>query len=110
MTNLTPTSKTDITTRTSIVVHELHRQLCALMGDTQDEREEALLGIILGTAMFCDSEIGPFRTQRLFQQAETIVLQTDANVTDVVARKAIPDLKEFGQHLQCFAELALRNP
>ena len=110
MTRIAPTSKTDITARTSIVVHELHRQLCAVMGDTEKEREEALLGIILGTAMFCDAQIGPFRTQRLLQQAETIVLQTDANVNDVVARKAIPDLKAFGQHLQCFAELALKNP
>jgi hypothetical protein len=96
-------TKTDMLERTAIVtytlLHELHRILAEL-----HKPDEISLGIILGTAMFCDDKVGPFRARRLLQQAPDIVLKADAHVTDQQISGLAPVLQAFGEHLQALAD------
>jgi hypothetical protein len=62
--------------------------------------DDVTLGIILGTALFCDETAGPFRARKLMREAPGIVLKSDAHVTDEEAAQAAPVLPAFGRHLQ----------
>ncbi len=95
-------AQTDTLERTAIVIYALLRELHAVVADPRSP-DDVTLGIILGTAMFCDDKVGPFRTRHLMQQAPDIVLKTDAHVTDAEALRAASVLKAFGCHLQALA-------
>lgn len=92
-------TETDTLERTAIVVCALLRELHAVVADPLAP-DDVTLGILLGTAMYCDETIGPFRAQRLMQHAPHIVLRTDAHVTEVETRHLAPVLRAFGIHLQ----------
>ena len=84
---------------TSIVTYallqELHRAL-----STPHDADDVVLGIIMGTAMFCDETIGPFRSRRLMREAPDIVLKSDAHVTDEAAALATPILHALCRHME----------
>ena len=91
-------SQTDMLERTAIVAYTLLQELHHLLADPSN-RDEVTLGIILGTAMFCDEKVGPFRARRLMQNAPDIVLKEDAHVTDEAAALCAPVLQSFCKHL-----------
>jgi len=92
----------DTTERAAVVVYmlldEFHRTLT-----TPKTEDEITLGIVLGTAMYCDEKVGPFRAQRLMEHAPGIVLKTDAYVPDTLAARFAPVLQALGEHLQSLA-------
>lgn len=92
----------DALERTAIVVYSLLRELHQVLADPGSP-DDITLGIILGTAMFCDDKVGPFRSQRLLRQAPEVVLSTDAHVTDTQAQGVAAVLHAFGGHLQTLA-------
>jgi hypothetical protein len=79
---------------TCTLLQELHR----VLADPNDP-DEVTRGIILGTAMFCDETVGPFRAKRLMQAAPDVVLREDVYVTDDMAPLSSPVLEAFGKHL-----------
>jgi len=79
---------------TCTLLQELHRVLAG-----PDDPDEVTRGIILGTAMFCDETVGPFRAKRLMQAAPDVVLREDAYVTDDMAPLSSSVLEAFGKHL-----------
>jgi len=89
----------DTVERTAIVTHTLLQELHRVLADPAVP-DDVTLGIILGTAMFCDEMVGPFRAQRLMQQAPHIVLKSDAHVTAEQASRVARVLHAFGLHLQ----------
>ena len=91
-------SQTDTLERTAIVAYTLLTELHHALVDP-DGLDEVTLGIILGTAMFCDEKVGPFRAKRLMQNAPDIVLREDAHVTDDAAARYAPVLQAFCEHL-----------
>ena len=91
-------SQTDTLERTAIVAYTLLTELHHALVDP-DGLDEVTLGIILGTAMFCDEKIGPFRARRLMRNAPDIVLREDAHVTDDAAALCAPVLRAFCEHL-----------
>jgi len=91
-------AQTDVTERTAIVTYTLLRELQRLVAGPPAS-DDVTLGIILGTAMFCDDQIGPFRAQRLLQQAPGIVLKTDAHVSEAQITGVLPVLQALGDHL-----------
>ncbi|HYD69001.1 hypothetical protein [Azospirillum sp.] len=93
----------DTLERTAIVVHTLLQELHRVLADPHSP-DDITLGIVLGTAMFCDEAVGPFRAQRLMQQAPHIVLKSDAHVTDAQARCFASVLRAFGAHLHTLAD------
>ncbi len=88
--------------RTAVVIYALLRELHSVVADPRSP-DDVTLGIILGTAMFCDDKVGPFRTRHLMEHAPHIVLKTDAHVTDAEARCVASVLQAFGFHLQTLA-------
>jgi hypothetical protein len=96
-------SQTDTLERTAIVAYtlltELHHALVDPDNPDPGSSDEVTLGIILGTAMFCDEKVGPFRAKRLMQNAPDIVLREDAHVTDDGAALCVPVLQAFCKHL-----------
>src|SRR3954451_20178964 len=92
-------SQTDTLERTAIVVNTLIKELHRVLADPC-KPDDVTLGIILGTAMFCDETVGPFRAGKLMREAPDIVLKSDAHVTDEAAVLAAPVLRAFGKHLQ----------
>jgi hypothetical protein len=92
-------SHTAMLEHTSIVTYallqELHRALAA-----PHDADDVVLGIIMGTAMFCDETIGPFRSRRLMREAPDIVLKSDAHVTDEAAALATPILRALCRHME----------
>jgi hypothetical protein len=92
-------SHTAMLEHTSIVTYallqELHRALAA-----PHDADDVVLGIIMGTAMFCDETIGPFRSKRLMREAPDIVLKADAHVTDEAAALATPILRALCRHME----------
>ena len=91
-------SQTVTLERTAIVAYTLLTELHHALVDP-DGLDEVTLGIVLGTAMFCDEKVGPFRARRLMQSAPDIVLKEDAHVTDDAAARCAPVLRAFGKHL-----------
>src|SRR5687767_3069115 len=91
-------SQTDTLERTAIVAYTLLMELHRVLVDP-DDSDEVTLGVILGTAMFCDEKIGPFRAKKLMQNAPDIVLREDAHVTDDAAARCAPVLRAFCKHL-----------
>jgi hypothetical protein len=91
-------SQTDTLERTAIVAYTLLTELHHALADP-DGLDEVTLGIILGTAMFCDEQVGPFRARKLMRSAPDIVLREDAHVTDDAAARCAPVLQAFGRHL-----------
>ncbi|PWC41144.1 hypothetical protein [Azospirillum sp. TSO22-1] len=92
-------AETDTLERTAVIVCALLRELHAVVADPLAP-DDVTLGILLGVAMHCDDAVGPFRAQRLMQQAPHIVLKTDAHVTGAETRRVAPVLRAFGIHLQ----------
>ena len=92
----------DALERAAVVVHSLLRELHHALADPASP-DDITLGIILGTAMFCDDTVGPFRARRLMQSAPHVVLKTDAHVTDAQALRFASVLRAFGEHLQTLA-------
>jgi hypothetical protein len=92
-------SQTATLEHTSIVTYSLLRELHHALAHPHDA-DDAVLGIIMGTAMFCDETIGPFRTARLMREAPGIVLKADAHVTDEAAALAAPILRAFCRHME----------
>jgi len=96
-------SRTDTLERTAIVAYtlltELHHALVDPDNPDPGSSDEVTLGIILGTAMFCDEKVGPFRAKRLMQNAPDIVLREDAYVTDDAAARCAPVVQAFCEHL-----------
>lgn len=89
----------DTVERTAVVTYALLQELHSVLADPCVP-DEISLGIILGTAMYCDEKVGPFRAQRLMQQAPHIALKSDAHVTEAQARQFASVLRAFGAHLQ----------
>jgi hypothetical protein len=89
----------DTLERTAIVAYALLQELHRVLADPCAP-DEITLGILLGTAMYCDDKVGPFRAQRLMQQAPHIVLKSDAHVTDAQVSPLASVLRAFGAHLQ----------
>ena len=96
-------TKPDMLERTAIVTYTLLHELHRILAEPR-KPDEISLGIILGTAMFCDDKVGPFRARRLLQQAPEIVLKADAHVTDQQISRLAPVLQAFGEHLQALAD------
>ncbi len=97
MTDTTAKTDTDTIERTAIVTYQLLRLLQEALA--AEDKGDIVRGIIMGTAMFSDNEIGPFRTGKLMRLAPDIVLRKDAHVTDALAAKFQPVLRAFGEHL-----------
>ena len=95
-------AQNDTLERTAIVAYTLMQELHRVLADPETP-DDISLGIVLGTAMFCDDKVGPFRTQRLLRQAPDIVLEFDAHVTDAQATQFAPVLQAFGEYLQQLA-------
>src|SRR4051794_40798134 len=91
-------SQTVTLERTAIVAYTLLTELHHALVDPND-LDEVTLGIVLGTAMFCDEQVGPFRAKRLMQNAPDIVLREDAHVTDDAAARCAPVVQAFCEHL-----------
>jgi len=91
-------SQTDTLERTAIISYTLLQELHNVLADPGIP-DEITLGIIMGTAIFCDEKIGPFRAKKLLQEAPDIVLRSDAYVTDDASALFAPVLRAFGQHL-----------
>ena len=91
-------NRTDTLERTAIVAYTLLQELHHVLADPHTP-DEVTLGIILGTAMFCDEKVGPFRAKRLMQEAPDIVLKSDAYVKDETAALFAPVLRAFSKHL-----------
>src|SRR4051812_36349500 len=91
-------SQTCTLERAAIVACALLQELHHVLADPRDP-DEVTLGIILGTAMFCDEKVGPFRAKRLMQEAPDVVLREDAFVADDMAPLFAPILRDFGKHL-----------
>ena len=87
-------TKTDMLERTAIVTYTLLHELHRILAEPR-KPDEISLGIILGTAMFCDDKVGPFRARRLLQQAPEIVLKADAHVTDQQISRLAPSCKHL---------------
>jgi hypothetical protein len=88
--------------RAAIVTCTLLQELHRVIADPCDP-DEITRGIILGTAMFCDETVGPFRAKRLMQAAPDVVLREDVYVTDDMAPLSTPVLEAFGKHLLALA-------
>jgi len=99
----------DTVERTAIVTYALLQELHRVLAEPR-KPDDIILGIILGTAMFCDDKVGPFRAQRLMQQAPQIVLKTDAHVTDSQALQVASVLRALGAHLQTLESHASPAP
>src|SRR5688572_23302640 len=93
---------TDTTERAAIVVYILLDEFQRILSTPKTD-DDITLGIVLGTAMFCDEKVGPFRAQRLMEHAPGIVLKTDAHVPDTLAARFAPVLQALGEHLQSLA-------
>ena len=91
-------SQTDTLERTAIVVNTLIKELHRVLADP-GKPDDVTLGIILGTAMFCDEMVGPFRARKIMREAPDIVLRSDAYVTDDAAALFAPVLRAFSKHL-----------
>jgi hypothetical protein len=91
-------SQTDTLERTAIVAYSLLTELHHALIDP-GAPDEVTLGIILGTAMFCDEKVGPFRARKLMRNAPDIVLREDAHVTEDAAIRFAPVLQAFCRHL-----------
>ena len=91
-------SQTETLERTAIVAYSLLTELHHALIDPGDP-DEVTLGIILGTAMFCDEKVGPFRARKLMRNAPDIVLREDAHVTEDAAIRFAPVLQAFCRHL-----------
>jgi len=91
-------NQTDTLERTAIVAYTLLQELHHVLADPHTP-DEVTLGIILGTAMFCDEKVGPFRAKKLMQEAPDIVLRSDAYVKDETAALFAPVLRAFSKHL-----------
>jgi hypothetical protein len=91
-------SQTDTLERTAIVAYTLLTELHRALADP-DDLDDVTLGIILGTAMFCDEKVGPFRARKIMRSAPDIVLKEDAHVTDDAAASCAPVLRAFCKHL-----------
>jgi hypothetical protein len=89
--------QTNTLEHSAIVTYTLLMELHHALVDPGDH-DEVTLGIILGTAMFCDEKVGPFRAKRLMQNAPDIVLREDAHVTDEAAVRCVPVLQAFCKH------------
>src|SRR4051795_4918463 len=85
--------------RTAILAYVLLQEVHRILADPC-KPDDVTLGIILGTAMFCDETVGPFRAGKLMREAPGIVLKSDAYVSDEEAAQATPVLRAFGRHLQ----------
>jgi hypothetical protein len=85
--------------RTAILAYVLLQEVHRILADPC-KPDDVTLGTILGTAMFCDETVGPFRAGKLMREAPDIVLRSDAHVTDEAAVLAAPVLRAFGKHLQ----------
>jgi hypothetical protein len=92
-------NQTDTVERTAIVAYVLLQEAHRVLADPC-KPDDVTLGIIVGTAMFCDETVGPFRARKLMQGAPDIVLRADAHVTDEAAVLSAPVLRAFGKHLQ----------
>jgi|SRR4051794_21404903 hypothetical protein len=92
-------NQTNTIEHTAVVTYVLLQEAHRLLADAC-KPDEVTLGIILGTAMFCDETVGPFRARKLMREAPGIVLKSDAHVTDEAAARAAPILQAFGKHLQ----------
>lgn len=95
---MTMAADVDTIERTSIVAYSLIRELHDVLA-TPDAPDDVTLGILMGMAMFMDDKIGPMRTKRLMSEAPTIVLKTDAHVTEEQTAKVLPVLRAMGDHL-----------
>ena len=95
----------DVIERTSIVTYALLEELHAVLADAK-KPDETSLGLIMGLAMFMDDKIGPMRTQKLMSEAPSIILKTDAHVTDELMQRFAPVLRAFGSHLAEFTAAA----
>ena len=89
----------DTIERTSIVAYSLFRELHEVLSDPRS-LDDVTLGIVMGLGMFLDDKIGPMRTKRLLEQAPTIVLKTDAHVTEQQTNQFMPVLHALGEHLR----------
>jgi hypothetical protein len=85
--------------RSAVIVYSLLQQLHEVLSDPEAP-DQVTLGILLGTAMFCDDQVGPFRSQKLMQEAPGIVLKSDAHVKAETTQQFAPILRVFGEHLQ----------
>lgn len=92
-------SQTTTLEHTSIVTYALLRELHRALAHPHDA-DDVILGILMGTAMFCDETIGPFRTARLMREAPGIVLKADAHVTDEAEVLTTPILRAFCRHME----------
>jgi hypothetical protein len=84
--------------RTAILAYVLLQEVHRILADPC-KPDGVTLGIILGTAMFCDEKVGPFRARKLMRNAPDIVLKEDAHVTDDAAASCAPVLLAFCKHL-----------
>jgi hypothetical protein len=91
-------SQTGTIERTAVVAYTLLQELHRVLADP-GAPDEVTLGIILGTAMFCDEKVGPIRAEKLLREAPGVVLKSDAYVTDEAMVRAIPALKAFSRYL-----------
>ena len=96
---MTVAADVDTIERTSIVAYSLIRELHDVLA-TPDAPDDVTLGILMGMAMFMDDKVGPMRTKRLMSEAPTIVLKTDAHVTEEQTARVLPVLRALGEHLQ----------
>jgi hypothetical protein len=103
------TVQDDVIERTSVVTYSLLQELHEVLCDPR-KPDEISLGIIMGLAMFLDDKIGPFRTKKLLDQAPTIILKTDAHVTDELRNRFLPVLHAFGGHLNELRPAARPEP
>jgi hypothetical protein len=92
-------SENHVIEKTAVIAYSLLQQMHEILADPRAP-DQVTLGILLGTAMFCDEKVGPFRAERLMRQAPGIVLKSDAHVNDETLKSFIPVLRAFGEHLQ----------
>src|SRR5690242_6056940 len=102
------TVQDDVIERTSVVTYSLLQELHEVLCDPR-KPDEISLGVIMWLAMFLDDKIGPFRTKKLLGQAPSIILKTDAHVTDELRDRFLPVLHAFGSHLNELRTAAQRE-
>lgn len=89
----------DTIERTSIVTYRLMNELHDVLA-LPERPDDVTLGILMGLSMFLDEKVGPMRAKRLMTEAPTIVLKTDAHVTQSQGLRVLPVLRAFGEHMR----------